>query len=335
MPSRRYGKVLRFRGIDHAPTNEQGVVVLFGAVLADLGYRIAHVWQEFPDAELFRELPDGTSERILAEFELKSSEFLRHGHPVNKCDLIICWKHDWKRCPLQVLELAREVESLRALEQLQDDNEPQWPLPQPAGRPVGRKRPEIKYPPGFQTLPDAATRIAKLLSEKEQNVHMQLWRYRDQLPLARDKSGVLLRGPRKAYLLKWIKDAQLMTIYYGLGAQHPGCDEEGHHSIASAAKLLGFGMRQGLSRKIRHGVRGWVPDCHQHKHCFTSERIREIVEENELCTPEERLALLSTSDVRSVFKRLGIEKDRHAVVNYTKKKQLPYYRRHQGRCTEA
>jgi hypothetical protein len=39
------------------------------------------------------------------EFELQSRNFLEHQHDPTKCDLIICWEHNWPECPLEVLEL--------------------------------------------------------------------------------------------------------------------------------------------------------------------------------------------------------------------------------------
>ena len=44
---------------------------------------------------------------ITIEFELYSSNFVKHKHDPDKCDLIICWKHDWMECPknIDILEL--------------------------------------------------------------------------------------------------------------------------------------------------------------------------------------------------------------------------------------
>jgi hypothetical protein len=30
-------------------------------------------------------------------------------HKASECDLIICWKHNWKECPLEVVELSKEI----------------------------------------------------------------------------------------------------------------------------------------------------------------------------------------------------------------------------------
>jgi hypothetical protein len=44
----------------------------------------------------------------------KARNFKRHGHDPRQCDLIVCWRHNWKNCPpnLQVLELSKVVEQL-------------------------------------------------------------------------------------------------------------------------------------------------------------------------------------------------------------------------------
>ena len=30
-------------------------------------------------------------------------------HPAAHCDLIVCWTHNWKECPVEVLELSKLV----------------------------------------------------------------------------------------------------------------------------------------------------------------------------------------------------------------------------------
>jgi hypothetical protein len=40
------------------------------------------------------------------EFEINSHRFKEQGHDVKKCDVIICWKHGWDDCPMDVFELS-------------------------------------------------------------------------------------------------------------------------------------------------------------------------------------------------------------------------------------
>lgn len=110
----QYGAPLDFRGLRHAPTNEQGVVFLFGMVSRELGFLVEAVHASFPDCEAKR-LVDRTNnrwQRVRIEFEFRSRNFLDHGHDPTKCDLIVCWQHNWPECPLEVVELRRVIEEI-------------------------------------------------------------------------------------------------------------------------------------------------------------------------------------------------------------------------------
>jgi len=112
---RRYGQDIQFRGLRHAPVNENGVVFLFGMVAEELGFEVENVQSGFPDCEAKRRRSDGTFERVSIELEFKSSEFVRHGHDANQCDVLVCWEHDWEKCPraLQVIELKSLIGKLK------------------------------------------------------------------------------------------------------------------------------------------------------------------------------------------------------------------------------
>jgi hypothetical protein len=110
------GEPLSFRGLQHTPINEQGVVFLFGMVCKDLGYLVEAVQVGFPDCEGKRRVDSHRWERVRIEFEFKSSNFLKHGHDANLCDLIVCWEHDWLNCPLEVLELRKEIQKLNSVQ---------------------------------------------------------------------------------------------------------------------------------------------------------------------------------------------------------------------------
>jgi hypothetical protein len=51
-------------------------------------------------------------QRARVEFEFRSRNFRDHGHDATKCDLIVCWQHDWPDCPLEVIELRTVIERL-------------------------------------------------------------------------------------------------------------------------------------------------------------------------------------------------------------------------------
>ena len=109
----QYGNPMEFRGLRHEPINEQGVVYLFGMVSKELGFLIESIQQGFPDCEGKREVKSsGRWERVLIEFEHRSSNFKDHGHDPEKCDLIVCWEHDWPECPIEVLELRSQIKLL-------------------------------------------------------------------------------------------------------------------------------------------------------------------------------------------------------------------------------
>jgi hypothetical protein len=106
-----YGEPLGLAAMAHAPTNEDGVLFLFGVVAADLGFRIERVQREFPDIEAKREVAPGIWELQLWELEWCSRNFKEHRHDPMRCHGIICWKHNWPDVPegLEVIELSKVV----------------------------------------------------------------------------------------------------------------------------------------------------------------------------------------------------------------------------------
>lgn len=109
-----YGPPINFRGLRHEPINEQGVVFLFGKISEELGFSIEAIRTEYPDCNGKRLVNKNKNlwESVSIEFEYKSSNFLEHGHDLEKCDVIICWVHDWLGCPLEVIELKEIVKKL-------------------------------------------------------------------------------------------------------------------------------------------------------------------------------------------------------------------------------
>ena len=91
--------------------DERSVIFLFGLLYNKLDFEdftIPNPKGKFPDAIAKR---DGRVVNI--EFEAKSFNFVQHGHMSNidQCDLIVCGEHDWKDCPIEVLDLSKYVES--------------------------------------------------------------------------------------------------------------------------------------------------------------------------------------------------------------------------------
>jgi hypothetical protein len=114
-PPHAKGRHLGFRAFAFAPTYELEVVSLFSSVAEELGFEIVAQRPAFPDCEA-RRLYDPRRKRYrkcLIEFEFRSSDYRKHNHPMKGCDLIVCWEHNWKECPLEVLELSSKINGLK------------------------------------------------------------------------------------------------------------------------------------------------------------------------------------------------------------------------------
>lgn len=117
--SNLYGDFINFRGLQHAPVNEQGVVFLFGMICRELGYVVEIVKQGFPDCEAKRRVRSKAVmwQRVRIEFEYQSRNFRQHGHDPDQCDVIVCWEDNWPECPLEVVELRSILRNLSSNDQ--------------------------------------------------------------------------------------------------------------------------------------------------------------------------------------------------------------------------
>lgn len=108
------GKLINFRGLVYAPTSEQGVVFLFGKVAHEFGMYVELIRTGYPDCIAKRFIGKDKWEEIKIEFEFKSSDFVRHKHNIEDADMIVCWKHDWEKCPksIEIMELQNEITKL-------------------------------------------------------------------------------------------------------------------------------------------------------------------------------------------------------------------------------
>jgi hypothetical protein len=110
----QYGAPINYRGLRHAPINEQGVVYLFGMVSHQLGFHVEAIHSGFPDCVAKRSI-DSRGDRwqqVRIEFEFRSRNFVDHGHDPAGCDVIVCWLDDWPGCPLEVIELHSIIDQL-------------------------------------------------------------------------------------------------------------------------------------------------------------------------------------------------------------------------------
>jgi hypothetical protein len=110
-PGQLYGEPIEFRGLRHAPINEQGVVYLFGMISRELGFNIEALQQGFPDCEgkYLHDQKKNLWAKARIEFEFLASNFKEHGHDPSQCDFIVCWENDWPDCPINVIELKTEI----------------------------------------------------------------------------------------------------------------------------------------------------------------------------------------------------------------------------------
>jgi hypothetical protein len=90
-----YGPLIHPYPLAHGPMNELGFVVTW-------------IRMEFPDCEAMTLV--GTNGNGSGLFEYESRNFLRHMHDAKQCDLIMCWKHNWPECPVEVLELRKVLQ---------------------------------------------------------------------------------------------------------------------------------------------------------------------------------------------------------------------------------
>jgi len=107
-----YGAPMTDAHLMMEPTNEQGVLFLFGAVARKMGFAVIRVQTGFPDCEAYREIEPGRWQRVWIELEYESRNFLTHMHDPAKCHLIVCWSHNWEECPLEVVELKGAMKTL-------------------------------------------------------------------------------------------------------------------------------------------------------------------------------------------------------------------------------
>jgi Homing endonuclease associated repeat len=110
-----YGPLIAGCTLVFAPTNEAGVLYLFGAMSAQLGFLVLRIQTEFPDCEAMRVVGENRLQRARIEFEYESRNFLKHMHEPTGCDLIVCWEHNWPECPVEVVELKAEIAKIAGI----------------------------------------------------------------------------------------------------------------------------------------------------------------------------------------------------------------------------
>jgi len=114
---RHVGRKIDYPGLTYAPINEGGVILLFATMNSndELGFSVESIADAFPDALVvdYRANRERGVKKYI-EFEFLSSNFAKHNHDPAKCDIIVCWEHDWNDCPpnLEVIALKTLIKEL-------------------------------------------------------------------------------------------------------------------------------------------------------------------------------------------------------------------------------
>jgi HNH endonuclease len=110
-----YGSPLTDLALLFAPTNEAGVLYLFGMVARQLGLVMLHAQAGYPDCQAARLVEGGKWQLVNVELEFQSRNFLLHQHDPRLCDVIVCWEHNWAECPeeIEVIELRTVLERMK------------------------------------------------------------------------------------------------------------------------------------------------------------------------------------------------------------------------------
>lgn len=162
------GDLINFRGLVYNPINENGVIFLFGKVMDDLNMYIEEIKPGFPDC-IGRRFTGKGWEKVNIEFEYKSSNFQAHNHDSSKCDIIVCWEHDWGDCPLEVLELKEIIKTLP---------NPTMKRPDSPARKKDSKgaEGEVTVETHLKKFPEKTRRLFELLDGEVKSISEEIWR---------------------------------------------------------------------------------------------------------------------------------------------------------------
>jgi hypothetical protein len=98
-----------FRGYAGEPQSELDVAFLLGLIYDYLPFRfvVRAINDAFPDCEGVDPI---TWKPVRIELEVLSRNFLSHGHPLDGCDYIVCWRDNWPGSPIPVISIQQIIE---------------------------------------------------------------------------------------------------------------------------------------------------------------------------------------------------------------------------------
>lgn len=117
---RIFGEKIGFKSLSCAPVNELGVVYLFGVLHDAFDFKIESIQSGFPDCVARRKIRQNKWEEVRIEFECDSKSFLSHKHNPDGVDVIVCWVHNWEKCPKRI-EVIELTSLLGTTEQIDND----------------------------------------------------------------------------------------------------------------------------------------------------------------------------------------------------------------------
>lgn len=106
------GSLVGRRGIVYAPVNRAGVLFLFSRLLDEFDMLVEEISPDCRYVVSRRRVNAADSgqisgddfwERVRIAIAYRSSEFQKNSFAED--DLLICWYHDWRACPLETFEL--------------------------------------------------------------------------------------------------------------------------------------------------------------------------------------------------------------------------------------
>ncbi len=106
--------IIDFRGLKTIPDKKEELIFLFGMVCEELNYNIISFSKKsgcFSGKRLSGEKKSAW-ENINISFFVNSSDCKDYLSSDHSCDLVVCWNHDWIKCPVEILELKSTIELL-------------------------------------------------------------------------------------------------------------------------------------------------------------------------------------------------------------------------------
>jgi hypothetical protein len=100
------GDPLNDPGFRFAPTNAKGVLLLFVRNIDEFHMYVEEVPEDFPDC-IVRQRTERGWKRVAVICAFSSSGLRTQVPSLSRCDLVVCWEHDWPDCPLEVITLRK------------------------------------------------------------------------------------------------------------------------------------------------------------------------------------------------------------------------------------